>query len=143
MKNIFQYILICISILTGCVLGYVSFQIHSHPQSNSYRYVGQATLRLKLQAKNGVFISNKSVMSLDGGAVSDPEVAGIIGISILSDIYGYQNIAKQMPFCIEKDFHSWIISGSGKAFPSNRLGGLALICIDRKTGMVIDYSHGK
>lgn len=138
-----QYLSVSISILLGCGLGYACFNMHEKTHPKDYIYMGQAERCLKLTIKNGRYEPDESVLDLDGGVVSEPNVAGIIGFYILKDIYGSDDILIQTPFIIEKDFYSWIVSGSGDNYPPCQMGGVADIVIDRKTGMVINYSHGK
>lgn len=98
---------------------------------------------MKLPVVNGFYKPDSSVLNLEGGVLSDFKVAGEVGFMILKDIYGYDKIYKQKPFLIEKDFESWTVSGSGEDFSPYQLGGVSYIVIDRKTGMVIDFSFEK
>lgn len=127
----------------GCCFGYVFHIKYDHTQIKAYCYQGLKSCNLKLPVVNGFYKPDSSVLNLEGGVLSDFKVAGEVGFMILKDIYGYDKIYKQKPFLIEKDFESWTVSGSGEDFSPYQLGGVSYIVIDRKTGMVIDFSFEK
>lgn len=98
---------------------------------------------ITITLQHNIKLVKSSVWNLEGGVLSDFKVAGEVGFMILKDIYGYDKIYKQKPFLIEKDFESWTVSVSGEDFSPYQLGGVSYIVIDRKTGMVIDFSFEK
>ena len=138
-----HYLFLIISIVVGCCFGYAFHIKYDHTQIRAYCYQGLKSCNLKLPVVNGFYKPDSSVLNLEGGVLSDFKVAGEVGFMILKDIYGYDKIYKQKPFLIEKDFESWTVSGSGEDFSPYQLGGVSYIVIDRKTGMVIDFSFEK
>lgn len=138
-----HYLFLIISIVVGCCFGYAFHIKYDHTQIKAYCYQGLKSCNLKLPVVNGFYKPDSSVWNLEGGVLSDFKVVGEVGFMILKDIYGYDKIYKQKPFLIEKDFESWTVSGSGEDFSPYQLGGVSYIVIDRKTGMVIDFSFEK
>lgn len=74
------------------------------------------------------------------GFVSTPEIAYNIAESILSKIYGKENIEKQKPFSINLENDIWIIEGN---IEKDYLGGVAYMEIRKSNGEVLKVLHGK
>ncbi len=69
----------------------------------------------------------------------DKENAVKIAETVLCHIYG-NKVLYQKPWRVEESKESYIIKGQ---LPSNTLGGTAMVEISKKTGQVLNYSHGK
>jgi hypothetical protein len=74
------------------------------------------------------------------GFIPDEQTAIKVGEAILSPIYGENQIRHEEPFHAILSAGVWTVSGS---LPPNSDGGVAVIRLDKKTGAVISYIHGK
>jgi hypothetical protein len=74
------------------------------------------------------------------GIVPDSSTAIIIAETILSRIYGAEQISKEKPFTaiLSKDY--WIVYGN---IPDGFKGGVAEIVIRKSDGQIINIAHGK
>lgn len=76
-----------------------------------------------------------------GGVVSNAAVAGRIAEAILSDIYGEEEIRKQLPFKVELLNDVWHVSGAWQT-EKLRMGGVAEIWIRKTDSAVLRITHG-
>ena len=75
------------------------------------------------------------------GFISDEGTAIKVAEAILSPIYGEQQIISERPFHATITNGVWLVEGSlPKGYDT---GGVATIRIDKQTGAVISYIHGK
>lgn len=74
------------------------------------------------------------------GFIPDERTAISVAEAILSPIYGEKQIISERPFHATLNDGIWTVSGS---LPQGWNGGVATIRIDKKTGTVISYIHGK
>jgi hypothetical protein len=74
------------------------------------------------------------------GFIPDEKTAIRIAEAVLSPIYGEQKIIDERPFHAILSNGLWIVEGSLRAVS---VGGVATIRLDKKTGAVISYIHGK
>jgi hypothetical protein len=74
------------------------------------------------------------------GFIPDEQTAIKVAEAILSPIYGEKQIASEHPFHATLHEGVWTIEGS---LPAGWEGGVASIRIDKKSGAIISYIHGK
>jgi NTF2 fold immunity protein len=74
------------------------------------------------------------------GFIPDEATAIRVAEAILDPIYGEKQILTERPFHASLNDGIWTVSGS---LPQGWDGGVATIRIDKKTGTVISYIHGK
>jgi hypothetical protein len=75
------------------------------------------------------------------GYIPDEKTAIRVAEAILSPIYGEQQIKSEQPFHATLANGVWVVEGSLPA--KYELGGVASVRIDKKTGAVLSYIHGK
>jgi hypothetical protein len=85
-------------------------------------------------------IANTQAPGPARGYIPDEKTAVRVGEAILSPIYGDDQIRHEEPFHATLNDGVWTVSGS---LPPNSDGGVAVIRLDKKTGAVISYIHGK
>ena len=73
------------------------------------------------------------------GFVPNKITAIRIAISVWLPIYG-NAIYKEKPFDAVLKNEKWIVQGS---LPKGHIGGVAIICIQKKDGKILRVSHGK
>jgi hypothetical protein len=74
------------------------------------------------------------------GFIPNEKTAIKVAEAILSTIYGEKQITSERPFHAVLKDETWTIAGS---LPKGWDGGVASIHLDKKTGAVISYIHGK
>ena len=74
------------------------------------------------------------------GMVPDSATAVSIGRVVLRRIYGRSQIQSEEPLRARMDRAVWIVEGT---LPVDRVGGEALIEINREDGRIIRVSHGE
>ena len=74
------------------------------------------------------------------GYVPDDKTAIKIAEAMLSPIYGEKQIEGERPFHAILNENIWTISGS---LPEGYVGGVAVIRVDKRTGKILSYIHGK
>jgi hypothetical protein len=74
------------------------------------------------------------------GYVPDEKTAVKIAEAVLSPIYGEKKIEGERPFHAVLKKTIWTVSGS---LPAGWDGGVAEIRIDKRTGAILGYIHGK
>jgi hypothetical protein len=75
------------------------------------------------------------------GFIPDETTAIKVAEAILAPIYGEKQILSERPFHATLTDGAWTVSGS---LPAKwDVGGVATIRIDKQTGAVISYIHGK
>jgi hypothetical protein len=75
------------------------------------------------------------------GFIPDETTAIKVAEAILAPIYGEKQILSERPFHATLTDGAWTVSGS---LPAKwDFGGVATIDLDKKTGAVISYIHGK
>jgi hypothetical protein len=74
------------------------------------------------------------------GFVPDAATAAAIAESILIPIYGRVQVEAEKPFSASLKDGSWTVLGHLK---TGRVGGVALVVIDKSTGRIIRVTHGK
>jgi hypothetical protein len=74
------------------------------------------------------------------GFIPDEATAIKVAEAILSPIYGEKQILSERPFHATLSGGIWTVAGS---LPKGWDGGVATIRIDKKTGAVLSYIHGK
>jgi NTF2 fold immunity protein len=74
------------------------------------------------------------------GYVPDEKTAIKIAEAVLGPIYGEKQIEGERPFHAILNENIWTISGS---LPEGYEGGVAVIRIDKRTGTILGYIHGK
>jgi hypothetical protein len=72
--------------------------------------------------------------------IPDEATAIKVAEAKLSPIYGKDHIRREEPFHATLDHEVWIVSGS---LPQGWDGGVATIRLNKKTGRIISYIHGK
>jgi hypothetical protein len=75
------------------------------------------------------------------GIVPNTKVASKIAEAILMEVYGEQQIRKQMPFIVTLSGGIWTVKGQLHGKPYVK-GGVAVIEISRIDGKVLRLSHG-
>jgi hypothetical protein len=76
----------------------------------------------------------------ESGYVPDAVTAAKIAEAVWLPIYGKDRIEKQKPFKAELIDETWHISGH---LPEQRLGGVAIAEIDKRSGKILRVSHGE
>jgi hypothetical protein len=74
------------------------------------------------------------------GFIPDATTAIKVAEAILSPIYGEKQIMSERPFHAALSNGTWTVSGS---LPQGWEGGVVTISIDKQTGKIISYIHGK
>jgi hypothetical protein len=74
------------------------------------------------------------------GFIPDEQTAIKVAEAILSPIYVEKQIASERPFHAALHEGVWTVEGT---LPAGWEGGVASIRIDKKTGAIISYIHGK
>ena len=75
-----------------------------------------------------------------GGFIPNEQTAIRVAEAVLSPIYGEQQIMSERPFHAKLHGDVWTVEGS---LATGVDGGVATIHLDKKTGAVISYIHGK
>jgi len=74
------------------------------------------------------------------GYIPDEKTAIRVAEAILFPLYGERQIKSEEPFHAKLANGIWTVEGS---LPAGYDGGVASIRIDKKTGSVLSYIHGK
>jgi len=74
------------------------------------------------------------------GFVPNAATAIKIAEAVFGPIYGEEKIKAEEPFHASLQGNIWTVSGS---LPEQMVGGVATIRIDKNTGAIISYIHGK
>jgi hypothetical protein len=74
------------------------------------------------------------------GFVPDERTAVRIAEAVLSPIYGEETIVHERPFHATLNNGVWTVEGS---LAQNMVGGTARIRVDKQTGAILSYIHGK
>lgn len=72
--------------------------------------------------------------------ITDGETAVKITIAILEPIYGKEQIAREKPFKTILKNGVWTVEGT---LSSNKIGGVAVVQINKEDGRILKVSHGK
>ena len=76
----------------------------------------------------------------ENGFVPDSATAISIAEAVLIPIYGIEEVMRQRPFSAKQVNLEWIVVGSSKP---NRLGGVATVLIDRRSGKILRVTHSR
>jgi hypothetical protein len=74
------------------------------------------------------------------GYVPNKETAIQIALAVWSPIYGVEKIQLEAPYRAELIGERWLVEGSQS---EDRVGGVAVIEIDKNTGRIFRVSHGR
>jgi len=74
------------------------------------------------------------------GGVPNAEVATMIAVKALEQIYGHAKIEKEKPFHATLSGGVWTVQGT---LPKGLKGGVALAEISKQDGRILRISHGK
>ena len=74
------------------------------------------------------------------GFIPDEQTAIRVAEAVLSPIYGEKQVASERPFHAALHKNVWTVEGT---IPTGWEGGVASIRIDKTSGAIISYIHGK
>jgi hypothetical protein len=74
------------------------------------------------------------------GFVPNEKAAVRIAEAVLSPIYGDEKIVSERPFSAKLKGDVWTVTGS---LPGGMAGGVAEVRISKRTGEILDVTHGK